>query len=441
MGGTNTKMLNRLLILSCIVFTCTIQGVTYDFDTFKNALLSYSPKLKHGETEVQIARENVDLAYSGYYPSIRVSSNLEYSVKYYRLGVPSFIGEDSLIQSSGRYISSTISANYEIFRFGSTVFSINAAKFNHLSTSSTQCLREKEMMLQLLESYSNLRALNLKLNEYAKIQKLYEELYLISKRMFESGMIAKTNSIEYAQELADTITIISSLKEQKFEFISTLKQLSGININENDDLSPLENNVYIKENVPFEDSTSAVRIRSLIKQKEEEVKLAKTSFMPSFSLYGKYDMYGGDMESYNRAFDNYEKNGYRFGISFSWPIFDGFRSKNELEIKKLELLQARFSYQDAKDEYEKEQFLINSGIKLQHEKLISIDNNVNSTKELIELSGRLYDSGESDKITLYLNQIDQYKILISSYEAKEMLMMNYKKQEIINDKETVCVAL
>jgi outer membrane protein TolC len=418
-----------------------VQASTYDFDTLKSALLVNSPKLKHGELDVQIANKNIDLAYSGYYPNVRLSSNLEHTVKYYRVGIPSFIGEDSLIQSSGKHLSASISADYEIFKFGSTNFAVNAAKFNHISTSSLQCLREKELLLGLLESYSSLRTLNLQLDEYIKIQKIYEELYLISKRLYESGMVAKTDSMEYAQELADIITTISNLKEQKANHISILKQLSGINLSENDELLPLKNSIYTHKNIPFEESTSATRIRALIKQKEEEVKKTKTNFMPSFSLYGKYDMYGGDSSSYRVALDNYEKNGYRFGISFSWPIFNGYASKNELEIKELELLQAKVSYQDAKDEYEKEQFLISSQIRLQHEKLSSIDSSVNSAKELLESSKRLHDAGESNRINLYMDRVDQHKILILQHEANEILSMNYKKDEIIKERESNCVVL
>lgn len=425
-------------MLFCV--TQLLYAVSYDYETLKNALLLNSPKLAQNTIGVQIAKKNIDVAYSGYYPSIRLSTTLEYSKKYNTYYTPSYIGDDSLTQSSGRYLSSSIYAGYEIFKFGATKYSIDAAKHNYIATNALACIKEKESVLSLLDAYSKVRIYDMQINEYKTIQKFYQELYTFSKRLHESGRIAKTYSMEYAQELAETLMLISQLKEQKAIYISQINYLSGINASEDDIFLPLDNSIKISKEVPFEESVTAKQLLFTIKQKELELKVKKTSFLPSVSLYGKYDFYGSSSDSYNDAFDDYKRNGYRVGISFSWPIFDGFRSKNDLDIAKLELLQARFALNDAKLAYQKEQIDIKSQIALQQERVYNAKDSADLANTLMDSNTALYDAGESDKITLYLNKIDRQKILISQHEANELLSANYKKREVMNEKERECVA-
>jgi outer membrane protein TolC len=410
----------------------------YDFDTLSNALLNTSPKLKQNEIEVMIAEENVNIANAGYYPELKLAANIENSKKFESLYTPSYIGDDSLTQSSGRYFSASLYFSYDIYHFRATQYSITAAKENMNVLSAAKCLEEKESLISLLENYSKIRIQNYKIYEYEKIQKLYMELYNLTNRLYESGRIAKTNSMEYAKELADVVTMIAGVKEEKTSYLSHIVYLSGINIQESDILEPLGATYY--DDIAFEKSITAKRIMSAIAQKQAELNLKKTNYLPVISFYARYDFYGSSIDGYSAALNDFEKNGYRFGISFSMPLFDGFKNEAEVNIKKLELMRSRLEYEDAKKAYEREQFMINSQIKLSQDRLQSIWQSANSSKELVEAEASLYEAGELDRITLLRNMIEQIRIDISQYEASELLSMNIKKREIINKKESQCAA-
>jgi outer membrane protein TolC len=434
--------MKKILSVLCTVLFCSTQSfaqTTYGFDTLLDALLSDSPKLKQNEIEVMIAKENIDAANAGYYPTLRFVSNLERSKKFDSLFTPSYVGDDSLTQSNGRYLSASLYFSYELYHFGATDYSIKAAEENMYAIGAAKCIKEKESVLSLLEAYSKVRSNNYQLEYYEKIQKLYTDLYIFAKRLYASGNLAKTSSMEYAKELADVVSLIANIKEEKANYLSQIAYLSGVSISENDILSPLDDNVPTNYDIPFEKSASAKQLMALIAQKQAELNLKKTNYMPTVSFYARYDLYGSSSDSYNEALNDFEKNGYRFGLSFSVPLFDGLRSDSDVNIKKLELLQSRFAYDDAKRAYDKEQFMINSQISLGQSRLDSVYDSVVSSDELVDADTSLYEVGELNKITLLNNQINQHKITLSYKEASELLAMNIKKREIINEKESKCV--
>ncbi|NLM98408.1 MAG: TolC family protein, partial [Campylobacteraceae bacterium] len=275
--------------------------------------------------------------------------------------------------------------------------------------------------------------LNFKLKNYEKMQSLYEELYLVSKKLYENGVMAKPNFIKSAHDLAEITTTISSTKEEKLTQLALIKKLSGMDIGRDDEFLPLSKSKGVQKDTLFENSINSMRVKMLIIQKEQELKSTKAKLLPSLSIYGKYDLYGGSQDSYQHAFDDYRRNGYRLGIHFSWNIFGGFRVQNELKIKRLELLQAKLAYEEAKDEYESEQLLIKSQIEVEQNKLNSVKDSTKHTGEILELSERLFSEGEGDKITQLVSKINLYRTFIDEHEAKERLSYSHKKREIMNE--------
>ncbi|MDR0762497.1 MAG: TolC family protein [Campylobacteraceae bacterium] len=432
--------MNKIVFCIYIIFfiiTQSFSQTAYNFDILSNALLA-SPRLKQSEIETAIAEENINIANAGYYPSLKLVSNIERSKKFENLYTPSYVGDDSLTQSSGRYLSASLYLSYDIYRFGAAEYSVEAAKENMNALNAAKCLKEKESLISLLENYSKVRIQNYQLQEYEKMQKLYTELYALTKRLYNSGQIAKTNIMKYAKELADIVTMSAAVKEERAGYLSNIMYLSGISIQEDDTLESIDITDY--NNVPFEKSVTAKKLMAVTAQKQAELNLQKTNYLPSVSFYARYDFYSSSAESYGRALNEFEKNGYRFGISFSMPLFDGFRNDADVNIKRLELMQSRLEYEDAKRAYEKEQFMIDSQIKLSKDRLDGIHQSVQSSKELVQAGASLYEAGESDKITLLSNTIDKIKIDISQNEASELLSMHIKKREIINKKETQCAA-
>ncbi|MDR1614993.1 MAG: TolC family protein [Campylobacteraceae bacterium] len=430
-------MLSKFVLFLSIV-SLSYSADSYDFDTLANALMKTSPRQQQSDIDILVAKERKNLASSGYYPSIRISTNFEYSKKFDGFYSPSYIGEDSLTQSSGKYVSSSLYFQQEIYRFGQTEHLYNAALSALKASQAAKCIKTKDDLLLLLEAYFQARIFSHKLDKYTKIQELYTSLYIYSKRLYEAGEKAKSDTMEYARELADTASLIAGIKEDKAKYLSQILYLSGINIAHDDTLLPLTINDSFMIDIPFEKSTTAIHLMSVMKQKSLELRAQKSNYMPSFSIYGRYDLYG-EAEGFNEAFRDLNKNGYRVGVSFSIPLFDGFKNEAEVNIKSFELAKSRLDYEDAKRLYEKEQALINSQILLEKERLTGANQSSNISNKLSHDGKLLYEAGELDMISLLNNEINRLKIELSEQEIAENLIFNIKKREIINTKEGQCI--
>jgi outer membrane protein TolC len=436
-GATSfAKLLSILLIVAVNAFG---ERRVYSYEGLVGRMLKTSPKLQQAEVDVLTAIEGVSMAKSGYYPSLRVTGSYEHSKKYIDAVTPSYVGEDSLTQAGGRYLSSSIYLSYDLFRFGATRYSVDAAYAGANSAILLKCDRQRESLALLLEAYAKVRVCNLKIEEYEKILDLYRELYTSVKRLYESGRVAKTSGMEYAEELANTVALISDVKNERVGYLSKIVYLSGERVDQSDIFLPLGESVPT-ENTPFESSVTARRLMAETARKQAELSAKETGYLPSISLYGKYDLYGSSSDSSKEAYDDFKKNGYRVGVNLSWSLFDGFKSSSDIEIKRLELLQSRLAYEDAKMAYEAEQYATDSQIAFLQSRLKSVEESASVSNEFALSDAALYDAGELDKITLLNNRIDQRKIYLSLKEAEELLSMSIKKREIANEKESRCVA-
>jgi outer membrane protein TolC len=418
--------------------TYSFSQSAYSFDTLVYAMLNSSAKLKRSEVEVMIAKERVDAAYSGYYPTLRLASNIERSKKFESLYTPSYVGDDSLTQSDGKYLSASLYFSYDIYRFKAVDYSVSVALENVNVINAAKCIEKRDNILSLLENYSNVRIRSYQIKEYKKIERLYAKLYALVKRLNESGMAAKTDGMEYAKELADVAGMIASFEEEIAGYLLHIGYLSGINVQQNDILEPIDTKGGYT-NIPFEESLLAQRALALIAQKQAELRLQKTNYLPTLSFYARYDYYGSSTNSYSKALEEFGKNGYRFGISFSVPLFDGFKSRSEVNIKSLELMQSTLEYDDAKRVYEKEASMLESQINLTKNRLESIERSAALSSEIVAAQDLLNKAGEADSITLLESMIEEIRADILKNEASEILSASMKKREIMN-KESQCAA-
>ena len=181
-------------------------------------------------------------------------------------------------------------------------------------------------------------------------------------------------------------------------------------------------------------------MKAQIEQKSAQLRAEQKSYYPIFSLYGKYDLYGSDKEKFSKAFDDVRKNGYRFGLSLSWNLFDGFKREANIKTRILELKSAKISLIDTKREYEKQRTLFNTLIKTRTNRFNSSKEGSKISNNLVYMSNKLHKNGEADKISNLKSQITFYQNLLKTDEAKELLETSKMKKILIARKESQCVA-
>ena len=106
------------------------------------------------------------------------------------------------------------------------------------------------------------------------------------------------------------------------------------------------------------------------------IKSSKAKFLPKVNAFGSFEMYDNKPYEFNA-------NGYLVGVQVAWNVFDGLKSKSEIEKYKADL---------QKSQTEIEQYQKQSALELNksYRQVLDADNKVNLTKLAWEQTAEAY---------------------------------------------------
>lgn len=426
-----------LFIGSILLYAPLLLGKSIGFLELAKALEENSPKLLQAKLQTKLAQTELTSVQASYYPNLSFVATSQYSYKFKDSTTPTSVGDTYLTQSTQYQSSTSFNLNYELFRFGATLKNEQAAKAKIASSKLNECLSKISFLQDLVTSYQQARILQIRLHYLALIQKEYEELYIASKRLFSAGSLFASEVSEYALSLADSIAKINELKKEQLTSLANIYYLTGVKV-EDSYLTPflIDQPLEVRE---YEKSLSAKKLKLQIKEKEALLEAQKRDYLPTLSLYAKYDAYGSDLNGYSQSMDDLQQNGYRVGLALTWNLFDGFKREANMKKRLLELQNAKAQYQEDKRVYEKEQMLLNDTFKKQEKEFESLSTTKENAKNTLEINERLYKSEQIDKLTELKSSITYYQNLLKQKTSKEELIMTQMKQLVKEEEESKCV--
>lgn len=432
--GDKIKLLN--IFISIVFFTLPLSAA--DFKSLTKLTLKTSPILQKLSLQTKIANEEITLANAGFYPTLQIGANMQYSKKFYNTNTPSSVGENSLTQDTYYQSSSTISLTYDLFRFGGTSYSVKAAYAKYNATKYEECEQKKQLIAKLLDVYYKVRIQQLRKKYHTTINKNYLHIYKISKRLNSSGILPFTQVQEYAKKIADNLNDLESIDKLYQESLRELAYISGAKLSNLNNLAPIRSNQIPIDTLSFEQSEKYKKAKNTIEQKQAQYNETFSKYLPSLSIYGKYDFYGQDKYNLNSAVDDLERNGYRVGLSLSWTLFDGFSREATRSIRLMELQQAKLDMNIAKKEYEKEKDGLNKSRQIIKNMLQHAKSSKDISKDISKMSNRLFESGEADKLNEIKSTILNLEASLKTEETNEKLNKNYQEQAIRFKEGYIC---
>lgn len=412
-----------------------------DFKSLVELTLKTSPILQKSSLQTRIANEEITLANAGFYPTLQIGANMQYSKKFYNTNTPSSVGDNSLTQDTYYQSSSTISLAYDLFRFGGTLNNVKAAYAKHNAAKYEECEQKKREITKLLDIYYKARIQQLRKEYYTNINKNYLHMYKISKRLNSSGVLPFTQVQEYTKKIADNLNDLESIDKLYQEALNELAYISGAKLSNLNSLEPIKNNQISIDTIPFEQSEKYKKAKNIIEQKQALYDEAFTKHLPSLSIYGKYDFYGQNRDNLGSAIDDLERNGYRVGLSLTWTLFDGFSKEATRAIRLIELQQAKLDMDIAKKEYQKEKDRLIKSKQIIKNMLKHTKSSKDISKDISKMNNRLFKSGEADKLSEIKSVILSLEASLKTEETNEELNKNYQEQIIHFKKGYICEVL
>ena len=352
---------------------------------------------------IEIAKKDVEGAYSNFKPSIQLFSNKNYLNIPERVEIISIFNDtfnDTIRTSSTESFSAGISLNQKIFNGGRSANQVSLAKKN----LNIALLRKRILVTQVIQDviesyYSLLKAQELFSVSEKSLEMSTQRVDLI-KKQFDLGVIKKSDllkaqvSLGQAKvDLLNSKTNLSNYRRVLFNSIGIQDFGQEVIINTEawvmpDVLTSSEILKYIKTKNP-----SVLIAGSQIKLSSTNYKLARGLRLPVLNSGLSFSAGGEKRNDFVKAF----KEDWRFGIDFSLtvPIYTGNTlSLNEQKIK-LSIRQAKNNHitliNDLRVQAELIKELLNN-----YEEIIPLNESVvESSKEDLKLVTKRYALGSA----------------------------------------------
>lgn len=428
------------LLIAILINTIILQSsYALDFKTLQKYTIENSKLLQISKLDVDISKTQLDYINSEKYPTLSIGVSAERSKGLNDTNNNnSYVGENSVSSSSLYKTYSYISLNYNIFDFGRLYFKTKAQKFNIETKKNDYCIEQNNLSQKLLDSYFNVRITEIKKQYLNKILNYSNDLYQYYKRLHKIGNIQKTEVVSNAIQIANLYNDISNNNKTYIENLEQLSNLSNFDLKDTNTLDSLSIS-KITINKEFEDTSLARKYINEIQNKQAELNLIQAQKYPQINLFGKYDFYGYDLNSFKESIHDLKENSYKYGLNISWTIFDGYKIKAQEKKASQELAQLNLKYEQAKIDFLTELNILNKTHRFYSKIMEKNAKALELSDENVDIALRLNSIGEIDK-SIEINSIIKKLYTESEYkQAQETIAYKIIKKDIMLNGDNECI--
>ena len=197
---------------------------------------------------------------------------------------------------------------------------------------------------------------------------------------YKNGMIQKSDVLDMnvrVAEIESQIQFAKSNVRNKSDYIYFLldENAEGKVFEPTEKLTHQEN--ILQENPKLNvDRKDLQAYRKSLEAYDHLIKSSEAKFLPRVNAFGSFELHD------NRPYE-FGANGYLVGVQVSWNVFDGMKSKSEIEKQKAELLKSQTEIKQYQKQSELE-------LNKSYRQVLDADNKVNLAKQAWEQSAEAY---------------------------------------------------
>eukprot|EP01156_Anaeramoeba_ignava_P014613 Anaeramoba_ignava/a609765_86.p1 GENE.a609765_86~~a609765_86.p1 ORF type:complete len:432 (-),score=76.73 a609765_86:3313-4608(-) len=386
-------MRKSIIIVCLLLITGLFAGEEYTLEQCLDIAVKNNPDMVISKQQVDISQNQLSQAWGSFLPSANAGISSEFDVQgktTYKFGGVTYDQKSSNSQSHYAYLS------MDQTLYNSALFSgFKLAKNNVAQASLSKNQTRQNLTYSVTEKfYAYLKAQEL-LKVYEKAHKNSLEQLKKTEEMHRLGQVTQKDVLKAkVKEGGDRLNIINQ-KQALHTAAINLRANMGLN-SEGGDFTVSQKNYVPVKTIALETAqeycfTNNVSLRLLEEQKrnaELQYQMAKADYLPTLSADLSY--YRGG-EKFKRTFSEFDKwwNG-SVGLSLNFSIFQGFKRKNEIQIKKIQ-------YNIYDEQIRKEQISLMAGVDElvrtldTYQEMLEINEiNLNSAKEDLRLAQEMY---------------------------------------------------
>jgi outer membrane protein TolC len=335
-------------ILLCVL-PVTSSAATLSWEQVKAEAIANAEDMAINRTDQAITLTETKEAKSDYYPQIRLRASIEHVEslqEQQRLPPIAVVGGTSIVGGTFTQVSPGATATWTLFDGGQRKRRVLASRQRLVQKEEASFVTERDLLLKALAAYTDSLNAQIRREHYQSLHNVYDALMVATKRLFEAGLIRKT---EIATTALDLYATKEALAKADADWKIALTQLTTATHvfydADNTEIEPWLEPVTL-DTAPLPDELPEFRqYMASIKEKEIEIeRLKRERWSPTITAYSNLNLYGRDNDKITRALNNVQFTNLTIGVTAQWTLFDGFKLSAQTErlaLEKVRLLQER----------------------------------------------------------------------------------------------------
>ena len=313
------------------------------FDEILAKAKEHSYDLQIADYNILISKQGIRVARSEYFPKLNFSAGTEYTKNFRDANETTVMSiGDAFINPYTRYQSVLgINVGYNLFDFGVRGGNLKIAKEDVLLKELETKQKLQEMNLTLLDSYTKILITSKQIEQNKEVLALEEKNLEYYERLYKAKEISKTELNGQRVKVKNIKNKISDLTSIEQDSLNWLSFYTG-DVYDINNLKIADYKDTKFDVLAFNDYSKSIvwKIHEKnIRKKELELGVVKRNNYPKLTVYGRYYLYGSNLNSYPRALGNIEPSNFSVGASLNMPLFDGMKNRANIQKTALELKQ------------------------------------------------------------------------------------------------------
>ncbi|HON56276.1 MAG TPA: TolC family protein [bacterium] len=322
-----------------------------------------------------------------------------------------------------------------LFTYGKISTAIKIAQDYYQLSESDYSKTIKDITLAAAEIMYSIKMLEYRIKILQSTQKTFAEHFKITELRYKIGDAAQVDYLSARVNYEQIAPIITELENKISNLKNELKLLLNLE---------LDIDLIVKEDIIRDTSItidkknvidSALKNNDDLKKLKEnyeitllQKKIAENTLRPELNFIASY---GGTSDDINNILKKDKENAL-IGVKLNFPIFDGFRSKNQVSQYSIKLQNLERTLKQYKDSIVKEATNIINDLEFYKKQIAANETLVSAAQEAFRIAQENYNAGAAVSLNVIESEKDKLNAQLKLLESKYNFILTHLKLKQIS---------
>lgn len=406
-------------------FTPYNDSLSYTYSDFEKLVMEYSLTLKQSVAKQVAMKKAMEVAKTGFLPSVDASGNYSYRINDYEMP----FGDFSVPMKHDAY-SAGFSVMQPVFAGGSVLYNYKGQKIQSDIAKQSVELTKDNVIFAAENSYWGAAASKEMYDVMCRYSEIVGLLLNVLQDRYDDGMISKTDLIQMEVRKKEAeMQRLNALEQYKLA-IQNMNVMMGHEPTDSVLVSESISKPIIVPELANVESVMSLRpdmnISKLnVDYQKNQIRLATTKYNPTLAI-GYQGAWGTQMLNVNGD----TQFNHSFVVSLKVPLLRWGARFKQTSAQRALYNQSRYAFQDKQDQVSKELTAAWTQLTESNRRVSIAETNCKLADENLELNTFSYSEGKLsilDVLSAQLTWIQAYTSLVQSHFQTRIALANYNK--------------